>query len=64
MNLAVSAQITGLGKPLITDSTLEWFLACVTPHMDFQSARSHEALITALSCALEWSLACVASEVV
>ena len=60
----MSAQITGFGKPLITDITLEWFLASVSSHVDFESARSHEALITALCCALEWSLTCVASEVI
>ena len=64
MNLLVSAQITRLGKPFITNVTLEWFLASVTSHVDFQSARPHEALITTLRCALEWPLTCVASEVV
>ena len=60
----MSAQITRFGKPLITDNTLEGFLASVAPHVDFESARSHEALIAALCCALEWSFTCVASEVI
>ena len=60
----MSAQITRFGKPLITDCTLEWFLTSVTPHVDFESARSHKALIAALCGALEWSFTCVASEVI
>ena len=60
----MGAQITGLGEPLITDCAFEGFLASVTSHVDFQSAGPHEALVAALCGALEWSFACVTSEVV
>ena len=60
----MSAQITRFGKPLLTDCAFEGFLASMTPHMNFESARSHETLLAVLGRALEWSLTCMASEVV
>lgn len=36
MNPSVVLQVSFLGKALLTEVALEWFLACVGPHVQFE----------------------------
>jgi len=62
MRLAMGAQIAALSKALSTLGAPVWSLASVAAHMNFESARPHEALLA--DAAGERPLACVAAEVI
>ena len=38
-----------LSKPFSADTTLEWFLSCVLPHVNFQVSRLFEGFSTVLA---------------
>lgn len=58
----MGAEVARLGKFLAAHGAFKWFFACVSSHMNFQSARSHKTL--GAGVAFKWSLTCMPSKVV